>query len=86
MYRVSISTSLKASGMKEGDFIVSVNDNDVKWAPHDEVVTLIKASGNLLVLKLATPVKDGGPSNKDHRRPTKDRQVRPLMPFSRGAH
>eukprot|EP00096_Caligus_rogercresseyi_P013579 TRINITY_DN6208_c0_g1_i1.p1 TRINITY_DN6208_c0_g1~~TRINITY_DN6208_c0_g1_i1.p1 ORF type:complete len:146 (+),score=43.70 TRINITY_DN6208_c0_g1_i1:112-549(+) len=43
-------------GMKESDYIVGINDQDVKWAPHDEVVTLIKASGNTLKLKLVTPM------------------------------
>ena len=42
--------------MKEGDFIVGIIDKDVKWAPHEEVVALIKASGNSLTMKLVTPV------------------------------
>lgn len=42
--------------MKEGDFIVSICDRDVKWAPHDEVVTLIKNAGDSLTMKLVTPM------------------------------
>ncbi len=42
--------------MKEGDFIVGIGDKDVKWAPHEEVVALIKASGNNLNLRIVTPV------------------------------
>jgi len=43
--------------MKEGDFIVGIGDNDVKWSPHEEVVTFIKAAGNNLNLKIVTPVE-----------------------------
>ena len=32
--------------MKDGDYIVAINEQDVKWSPHDQVVTLIKKSGN----------------------------------------
>ncbi|XP_018319806.1 rhophilin-2-like isoform X2 [Agrilus planipennis] len=42
-------------GVKEGDFIVAINDKDVKWATHDEVVTLIKQNEEYLSLKLVTP-------------------------------
>jgi len=43
-------------GMNEGDYVVAINEEDVKWSPHDEVVTLIKSSGNHLKLKLVTPM------------------------------
>ena len=42
--------------MQEGDFVIGINDDDVKWSPHDQVVTMIKASGNALALKLVTPM------------------------------
>lgn len=42
--------------MKEGDFIVSINEKDVKWAHHEEVVKLIKDTGDSLMLKLVTPM------------------------------
>lgn len=42
--------------MKDGDYIVSINEQDVKWAPHDQVVSLIKKSGNSLKMKLVTPM------------------------------
>ena len=42
--------------MHEGDFVIGINGDDVKWSPHDRVVTLIKASGNELALKLVTPM------------------------------
>ena len=34
----------QAGGMQEGDFVVGINSDDVKWAPHDQVVTMIKVS------------------------------------------
>ena len=42
--------------MREGDFIVGIAEKDVKWSPHEDVVALIKASGNSLTMKLVTPV------------------------------
>lgn len=47
---------IQFAGMKEGDFIVSINEKDVKWAHHEEVVKLIKDSGDTLSLKLVTPM------------------------------
>ncbi|XP_060535994.1 rhophilin-2 isoform X2 [Cylas formicarius] len=43
-------------GVKEGDFIVSIGDKDVKWASHDEAVVLIKSAADSLSLKLVTPM------------------------------
>ncbi|KAJ8688163.1 hypothetical protein QAD02_023958, partial [Eretmocerus hayati] len=43
-------------GMKEGDFIVSIGDKDVKWASHEQVVRLIKQCGDSISLKLVTPM------------------------------
>ncbi|KAM5157509.1 rhophilin-1 [Mantella aurantiaca] len=34
------------AGVKEGAYIVSVNDKDCRWAKHSEVVTLLKNTGN----------------------------------------
>ena len=42
--------------MKDGDYIVAINEEDVKWSPHDQVVNLIKRSGNTLKLRLITPL------------------------------
>lgn len=42
--------------MKEGDLIVGIGDDDVKWAPHGDVVELIKDAGARLTLKLVTPM------------------------------
>ena len=46
---------LQNGGMKDGDYIVAINEEDVKWSPHDQVVSLIKRSGNSLKLRLITP-------------------------------
>lgn len=43
-------------GMKEGDFIVNIGDKDVKWASHEQVVRMIKKSGDSICLKLVTPM------------------------------
>ena len=43
-------------GMKDADYIVAINEEDVKWSPHDHVVSLIKRSGNALKLRLITPL------------------------------
>ena len=42
--------------MKDGDYIVAINEEDVKWSPHDQVVGLIKRSGNALKMRLITPL------------------------------
>ncbi|KAG5900121.1 hypothetical protein JTB14_012794 [Gonioctena quinquepunctata] len=55
----------ESGGVKEGDFIVAVGDKDVKWSSHDEVVTLIKNSGESLSLKLVTPM------DRNYLKPTK---------------
>merc|ERR1711997_1431021 len=53
---VDYKSLAEAAGMNEGDYVVAINEEDVKWSPHDEVVTLIKSSGNHLKLKLVTPM------------------------------
>lgn len=47
---------LQLGGMKEGDFIVSIGDKDVKWASHEQVVKMIKKCGDSISLKLVTPM------------------------------
>ena len=42
--------------LKEGDVLVKVNGEDVKWAYHKEVVSLIKSAGNHLVLHVVSMV------------------------------
>ncbi|CAH2097348.1 unnamed protein product [Euphydryas editha] len=43
-------------GMREGDFIISIGDRDVKWSSHEEVVRLIRAADASLALRLASPM------------------------------
>ncbi|XP_047539993.1 rhophilin-2-A isoform X3 [Vanessa atalanta] len=43
-------------GMREGDFIISIGDRDVKWSSHEEVVRLIRAAPRALALRLASPM------------------------------
>ena len=42
--------------IKVGDYLVAVGNTDTRWAKHDEVVNLVRKSGNHLVLKLITPM------------------------------
>ena len=41
-----------------GDFVIGVNDVDVKWSKHDEVVELVKASGAKIRLCIITPIDE----------------------------
>ncbi|XP_030026224.2 rhophilin-2 isoform X1 [Manduca sexta] len=43
-------------GMREGDFIISIGDKDVKWSSHEEVVRLIQQATDTLTMRLATPM------------------------------
>ncbi|KAI5635319.1 BRO1-like domain-containing protein [Phthorimaea operculella] len=43
-------------GMREGDFIITIGDKDVKWSVHEEVVRLIQQAGDTLTMRLATPM------------------------------
>ena len=42
--------------MKEGDYLVGIGDQDVKWSSHAEVVKQIKMARNTLKIKLVTPL------------------------------
>lgn len=44
------------AGMRENDFIVIIGDTDTKWMGHEEVVRLIRESGEKLTLKVVTPI------------------------------
>ncbi|KFM63836.1 Rhophilin-2, partial [Stegodyphus mimosarum] len=54
------------AGMKEGDFIVRIGEKDVKWMGHEEVVQLIRESGNKLALKVVTPIDHDYLHPKNH--------------------
>ena len=43
-------------GMREGDYLVAIGDNDVKWSSHADVVKEIKSAENTLRLRLVTPM------------------------------
>ncbi|VDM98401.1 unnamed protein product [Thelazia callipaeda] len=42
------------AGLKPGDFLLQVNDVDVRQAPHDQVHKLIQSSGSTVTLKVVT--------------------------------
>ena len=43
-------------GMREGDYLVTIRDQDVKWASHASVVKEIRDSGNKLRLQIVSPL------------------------------
>ena len=47
---------IQIGGMKEGDYLVGIGDQDVKWSTHADVVNTIKGAGNSLKLRLVTPL------------------------------
>ncbi|XP_039298472.1 rhophilin-2 isoform X2 [Nilaparvata lugens] len=70
-------------GMKEGDFIVAIGDNDVKWSPHEDVVKLIKEAGDSLSMRLVTPM------DRNYLKPmssTKTTSSQPTPTGSSGTH
>ena len=42
--------------MREGDYLVGIGDQDVKWSSHGEVVKMIREAENSLKLRLVTPL------------------------------
>ncbi|KAF6197785.1 hypothetical protein GE061_008751, partial [Apolygus lucorum] len=56
-------------GMKEGDFIVAIDDVDVKWSSHEQVVNLIKAANSKLTLKIVTPTQKNKTKSKEPKLP-----------------
>lgn len=45
-----------AAGLKRGDFLLAVNDVDVRHMSHENVVQLIRQSGDKVTMTIATPV------------------------------
>lgn len=44
------------AGVRDGDVIIGIGESDVKWATHEEVVSLIKSARNDLLLRLIQPI------------------------------
>ncbi|KAG1660953.1 Rhophilin-2 [Nymphon striatum] len=51
-----IGSIAENAGIKVGDLIVKVGEEDTKWSTHEEVHSLIKACDGNLFLKLVTPM------------------------------
>ncbi|XP_014663777.1 PREDICTED: rhophilin-1-like [Priapulus caudatus] len=45
-------------GLKTGDRIVGVAETDTKWSRHNEVIDLLKACGDVLIIRVVSPAKD----------------------------
>ena len=48
---------LQFVGIKCGDYLVSVEDRDVRWDKHEQVITLINMVVDMVRLKIVTPVE-----------------------------
>ena len=48
-------SGLQQLGLKEGDWLISVGGNDVRYSLHDEVVKMVRESGDELELEVVTP-------------------------------
>ena len=46
----------EVAGLREGDYLVTIGEQDVKWEGHDTVVALIRAAGDCLRLRVVTPL------------------------------
>ncbi|RWS16711.1 ankyrin repeat domain containing protein 35-like protein [Dinothrombium tinctorium] len=46
----------EASGLRKGDFLLNVNGVDVRSAPHEHVVNLIRQSGDKVTMTVASPI------------------------------
>ncbi|XP_050689411.1 rhophilin-2-B-like isoform X1 [Eriocheir sinensis] len=64
------------AGMSEGDLVVCIGTRDVKWLPHDEVVSLIREAGNSLALTLVTPC------DKTYYKLPKSKSLKDISPHS----
>lgn len=52
------------AGLKRGDFLVAVNGQDVRLGSHEQVVQMIRQSGNQVHLTIATPIGNGSADQK----------------------
>ncbi|OTF75163.1 hypothetical protein BLA29_012728, partial [Euroglyphus maynei] len=80
-----------AAGLKRGDFLLAVNDVDVRHMSHENVVQIIRQSGDKVTMTIATPVpkqlvsilkkKGQTNNNKQQQSPVADlKQTNGMMP------
>ena len=50
----------EAAGLKRGDFLLAVNGQDVRHMSHENVVQLIRQSGDRVTMTVATPIASTG--------------------------
>ena len=53
---MSLILIIQIGGMREGDYLVTIRDQDVKWASHASVVKNIRDSGNKLRIQIVSPL------------------------------
>lgn len=49
-----ITNALKSAGIREGDFIIAIQDQDVRWSKHAQVVERIRSNINSVKLTLVS--------------------------------
>ncbi|CAI9735654.1 rhophilin-2-B isoform X1 [Octopus vulgaris] len=54
------------SGLKVGDYIVAIGEEDTKWSMHDEVVKLVRGAGESLTLKVVTLMGENIPEESPY--------------------
>ena len=47
---------IQIGGMREGDYLVTIRDQDVKWSSHASLVKNIRDSGNKLRIQIVSPL------------------------------
>ncbi|XP_043221846.1 rhophilin-2-like isoform X1 [Amphibalanus amphitrite] len=57
-------------GLKEGDYIAGIDDEDLKWASHTDVVAHIRRAGSQFTLHIITPMDKTEPTPEPPRPPT----------------
>ena len=56
-------SAVQIAGIKVGDYLVKIGEEDVKWDTKEEVLTKIKNTVNNLRITIVTPIKDSQKCN-----------------------
>ena len=72
------------AGLEKGDFLLNVNGVDVRKAPHEHVVSLIRQSGDKVIMSVATPIYLKLEPEEVEREKRQNREKRKLLKESGG--
>jgi len=56
---VDTKSLAQKAGILKGDLVVGIGSRDVRWLPHERVVTAIRDCGDCLTMTLVTPCQEG---------------------------